>query len=256
MKMPAHIEQFDVEHDKALRSIWFCGDVHGDFRWLGRTLFNAAENELPKWIVLLGDVDCLKPLDEYLLPLRRNLPSVQVAYIPGNHDSDNYDAFGYLKNSSALNLHGKVTELAGTGIRVAGLGGVFLGRVWYPPDPPKLASQDAAMMRGAFQYRGGQRPSPTYLTAIYPDVYDSLAKQQADILITHEAPSCHPNGFESIDVLALDMKVKRTLHGHHHDDLTATYRKTVEERGFDAVGVNFCAITIGLGEQVYRGPEA
>ena len=130
-----------------------------------------------------------------------------------------------------------------------------MGRVWYPPEPAKFDSQEAAINRGAFQYRGGQRPSSTYLGAIYPDVYDRLAKQRADILVTHEAPSCHPHGFEALDVLALDMRAKRTFHGHHHDDLTDQYREGVAVRGFDAIGVNYCSITNGLGERIVEGPK-
>lgn len=44
-----------------------------------------------------------------------------------------------------------------------------------------------------------------------------LYGQQADILVTHEAPTCHPHGFRGIDVLAHCMKVKFTFHGHHQN---------------------------------------
>lgn len=69
-----------------------------------------------------------------------------------------------------------------------------------------------------------------------------MNKLQADILITHEAPSCHPYGCEALDVLAMDMKVKRSFHGHHHDDRTESYRETIADRDFDAVAVPFCGI--------------
>jgi calcineurin-like phosphoesterase family protein len=251
--MPAHIQEFDQAHEQALSGLWFLGDVHAEFRHIPRALL--AAQRLPSHIIFLGDVDIdHKPFQEILKPLRVHFPTLDVAFIHGNHDADSYDHWKCLHDcGDAIALHGKVTVL--NGIRVAGLGGTFAQRVWYPPELPKFGSQEAAINRGAFQYRGGQRPSSTYLGAIYPDVYDSLAKQRADILVTHEAPSCHPHGFEALDVLALDLRAKRTFHGHHHDDLTDQYREGVAKRGFDAIGVNYCSITNGLGERVLEGPE-
>ncbi|NVO04739.1 MAG: metallophosphoesterase [Rhodoferax sp.] len=256
--MPHHtqsdIESFDREHERALRSLWFLGDVHAEFRHIPRALL--AAKELPSHLIFLGDVDIdHKPFKEILEPLRKHFSSVKVAFIHGNHDADSYEHWTCLHDcGDALVLHGKVTEL--NGVRLAGLGGNFLGRVWYPPEPPKFDSQEAAINRGAFQFRGGQHPSSTYLGAIYPDVYDRLAKLRADILVTHEAPGCHQHGFEALDVLAMDLRVKRCFHGHHHDDRTDEYRLGVAERGYDAIGVDGCAITNGLGERVLRrNPE-
>ena len=251
--MPLHIEAFDRDHEEALRGLWFLGDVHAEFRHIPRALSDAQV--LPSHIIFLGDIDIdHKSFREILEPLHKQFPSVEVAFIHGNHDADSYEHWECLHEcGSAVALHGKVTVL--NGIRVAGVGGNFLGRVWYPPDPPKFDSQKAAIQRGAFQYRDGQRPSPNYLAAIYPDVVDTLARLRADILITHEAPSCHPHGFEALDVLALDLRAKRTFHGHHHDDLTDQYRDGVDKRGFDAIGVNYCSITNGLGERVLQGPK-
>jgi predicted phosphodiesterase len=252
MMLP-HINEFDQEHEQALRGLWFLGDVHAEFRHIPRALLEAKE--LPSHIIFLGDLDIEhKPFREFVTPFRQHFPSVQVAFIHGNHDADTYEHWECLHDcGDAIALHGKVTEL--NGIRVAGLGGNFLGRVWYPPEPPKFDSVDAAKNRGAFQFRGGQKPSPNYLAAIYPEVVDRLAKQHADILITHEAPSCHHHGFAALDVLARDLRVKRSFHGHQHDDRTDEYRLGVVERGFDAVGVGGCAITNGLGERVLRGVE-
>jgi calcineurin-like phosphoesterase family protein len=251
--MPPHIADFDRAHEHALRGLWFLGDVHAEFGHIPRTLM--AARELPSHLIFLGDVDIdNKPFRQILEPLHEHFPSVEVAFIFGNHDADSYEHWECLHDcGDAIALHGKVTVL--NGIRIAGLGGNFLGRVWYPPDPPKFGSQQVAMNRGAFQFRAGQRPSSTYLGGIYPDVYDHLAKQRADILVTHEAPSCHPHGFEALGVLALDLQVKRTFHGHQHDDRTDEYRLGVAERGFDAVGVSYCSITNGLGERVLEGPK-
>ena len=176
--MPTHITAFDTEHQAALSGLWFLGDVHGEFQWIAHALM--AAKELPSHITFLGDVDIAhKPLREILEPMRRVYPSVQVAFIHGNHDADSYEAWECLHDAGddAIKLHGKVTTL--NGIRVGALGGVFLGKVWNPPEPPKFGSKEAAMNRGAFQFRGGQRPSPTYLAAIYPDDYDRMTKLRA-----------------------------------------------------------------------------
>ena len=234
MTLP-HIQAFDLQHAKALRGLWFCGDIHGYFKHLMRTLAVTPEHNLPTHVIFLGDQDLERPFDEYLGPMSRQWPSVSYAYILGNHDSDSWAKYEYLTGSAiAQSLDGKVTTL--NGIRIAGLGGFFLDRVWYPPESPKLASASAAIMRGAFQYRGGQRPSSQYLTAIYPEVLDQLSKHQADILLTHEAPGCHPlYGHEILSDVARSMGVIRSFHGHTHDDHTSIYRETTGARGYDAI---------------------
>lgn len=97
-------------------------------------------------------------------------------------------------------------------------------------------------------------PSPKLNGAIYPEDVYRLASQRADVLVTHEAPSCHPYGWAALDDLARAMGVKRTFHGHTHDDLTEQYRLKREEVGFDAIAVNYCCIKNGLGEFIY-GPQ-
>lgn len=68
-----------------------------------------------------------------------------------------------------------------------------------------------------------------------------LFGQSADILVTHEAPSCHPNGFKGIDVLAQSMKVKYAFHGHHHDQLN--YAAHEESLGFSAHGIGLRSVS-------------
>lgn len=53
--------------------------------------------------------------------------------------------------------------------------------------------------------------------------------------MTHEAPSCHPNGFAVIDNLAHAMNVKMTFHGHHHEDIK-----------YDDIGLGYEAFGVGL----------
>ena len=81
--------EFDREHADTLRGLWFCGDIHGDWVHLAQTLL-AAERK-PNWLIFLGDIECNKPFKEILAPLTRNFPQTRVAFIAGNHDSDDWD---------------------------------------------------------------------------------------------------------------------------------------------------------------------
>jgi len=109
------------------------------------------------------------------------------------------------------------------------------------------------MNRGPYQWRDGQKPNPSLHAAIYPDDVAALSKLRADILVTHEAPGCHPYGFAALDDLARSMRVARSFHGHHHDDLSAQYMLGREQRGFDARAVAYCDIKDGLGEVIRAG---
>ena len=179
---------------------------------------------------------------------------MRVAFIYGNHDADTYQHWQMLHDcGDAVPLHGKVVDL--NGIKVAGLGGNFLGRIWRPPDEPKFRNKDKAMNRGSFQWRDGQRPNPSLNAAIYPDDFDALRRQRADILVTHEAPGCHPYGFEALDELARSMRVVRSFHGHQHDDRSDEYFATREAHGYDAYGVGLRSITNGMGQRVFETPR-
>jgi Icc-related predicted phosphoesterase len=245
------IQAFDDEQSEALRRIWFLGDVHGEFRHIVRCL--AAAPVKPAWLVFLGDLDLeVRPLRDWVEPLRSAYPGVQVAFIHGNHDADTHGHWERLHNcGSAVRLHGQVLDL--DGVRVAGLGGVFMGRVWSPPAEAHVRHRrqlDPALMT-AFEKR--ERRSPKLTGAIYPDEWERLSRQRADILVTHEAPSCHPHGFEAIDELARAMGAIRSFHGHHHDDRSDEYVARRDALGFDARAVAFCAIKNGLGEVILQG---
>ncbi len=69
-------------------------------------------------------------------------------------------------------------------------------------------------------------------TAIWPEDYDRLASQRADILVTHEAPSSHPAGNAALDALARAMGARLIVHGHHH----VCYRAVAPD-GLRALGV-------------------
>lgn len=251
MTVEQRLTEFDQEKAEALRRIWFVGDVHGEFKYVARSLMTAAVQ--PSWIVFVGDIDIShKPLREMLEPIKRWDSAIQVAFIPGNHDADSYEHWEMLHDSGdAISIHSQVMEMEG--VRVAGLGGHFVGRVWMPPSEPVIHSREEALGGGAFRYRDGQRPSPTYLSAIYASEVGRLSQQRADILVTHEAPSCHPHGHTELDMLARSLQAQRMFHGHHHDDRTAAYALQRETLGFDAIALRVCAIKNGLGEVIFVG---
>ena len=246
------VKKFDTEYREALRSLWFLGDVHGEFKHIAEALL--AADVKPSWLVFLGDIDIdHMPFAEVIEPLRRNFPETRVAFIHGNHDGDSWDAWTCLHEcGDAVLLHGKVTELSG--IKIAGLGGNFMGRIWAPPCNPSFESKSKAMDRGPHQWRDGQRPNPSLHAAIYPEDVKNLAKQRADILVTHEAPSCHPYGWEALDELARSMRVVRSFHGHMHDDRSDEYALVRDKLQFDARAVNYTGIKNGLGEVIRMGP--
>lgn len=78
------------------------------------------------------------------------------------------------------------------------------------------------------------------LSAIYPDDYFALAMEKTDILVCHEAPSCHPCGYSELDELAQATGAKMVDHGHHHDCLD--YRSDWPRLECKAYGVAFRSI--------------
>ena len=234
-------------------NILFFGDVYGHFRHV----IAAVEREKPDAIVLLGDIEASKPLEVELAPI---VGKTVIRFIHGNHDSDSdFNVRNLFEMKLAgCNLDGRVENIAG--VRIAGLGGIFRSKVWSPPADPRhrsFAEWHGAMRRSRAPI--GPTSVDTILatqvrtqrTTIFPDVYDRLSLLQADVLVTHEAPSCHPSGFEAIDDLAQALGVKAAFHGHHHDSLD--YRDSWQCLGFNAYGVGFCGISNLHGGVVRQG---
>lgn len=153
--------------------ILFAGDPHGNFA----PLIQAVNTCHPDAVVLLGDYELKNPLEYYLHSI---LDKTEVWWIPGNHD---YDSALHYENLffSALSdftLHLKVKEVAG--VRIAGLGGIFLGRIWYPPQVPKWKSQQHF-------FSDENAPSKTsrlylkYKSAIWHDEWESLKALKASV---------------------------------------------------------------------------
>ena len=214
--------------------ILFCGDVHGHFQHV----IDAVREHAPAAIVLLGDIQAKKPLERELEWI---LDETEVWFIHGNHDTDSEADYDNLFGSQLAdrNLHGRVVDVAG--VRIAGLGGIFRGQVWRPPEPANyLSAANFARSQGAGnRWRDGL--SLKHRSTIFPDDYDRLAQLRADVLVTHEAPGVHPHGFDAIERLAKQMQAHTTFHGHHHDRLD--YSSHWAQLGHKAYGVGFCGIT-------------
>ena len=252
--------------------ILFCGDPHGNFAHI----VSAVNKLRPGAVVLLGDIEPQQPLQ---IALDEIIRLTEVWWIHGNHDTDSEaNAHNLFASEMAdRNLHGRVVEIDGQ--RIAGLGGIFRGKVWYPPDDALFQSYaDYAESVNSSRPNRERRPISKHdlarfqdmdehaaeleqatrdgkmrqqLSSIFPDVYLELVGQRADILVTHEAPSCHPHGFDAIDELARSMQVCRSFHGHHHDRLD--YADKWPSLGFQAHGVGFCGIVDQNGNEICEG---
>lgn len=239
------------------RRILFFGDVHGTFRHVAE----LVDRDRPSAIVFLGDLEPQRPLEQVLADV---IGKTEIRFIHGNHDTDSDANVANLFDCGlkGLNLHGRVETLAG--LRVAGLGGIFRGEAWHPPEEAAHESYEA-YLRTIQTKRGHTKAgletsnaaalretkARTHRSTIFPDVYDRLAIESADVLVTHEAPSCHRHGFTEIDELARALGVKAVFHGHHHDCLP--YPGVVQRLGFRVHGVGFCGVTDLDGSVIRAG---
>jgi predicted phosphodiesterase len=218
-------------------TIVFIGDIHQQWDLVERGL--QCLDPLPQAAILLGDMQCHRPLDELAMPLLDR--NIDVHWIFGNHDNDGGPEMWANLVDGARNprttqgaLHGRIIEIAG--IRIAGLGGTFRPRIWEPPDPPRLhrrtqLPEDLAGLGWGDEHVAALIHS-LGATAIWPEDYEYLASQRADILVTHEAPRSHPAGNAALDALARAMGARLIVHGHHH----VCYRAVAPD-GLRAMGV-------------------
>jgi predicted phosphodiesterase len=203
--------------------ILFAGDPHGNFN----PLIAAVHKHRPEAVILLGDYDLDRPLESYLEAISH---LTQIWWIAGNHDFQTPSKHDNLFHSALKDnsLHLRVTEIAG--LRVAGLGGIFLGRVWYPPREPKWSGKQQFLLNQPATHTSLDL-SLKYLSAIWPDEFHALKTLNADILVTHEAPGSHRFGFQVISELAAAMGVKRLYHGHLHENYTRTIKNNIKVHG-------------------------
>lgn len=222
--------------------VLYCGDPHGQFRHI----IEAAGHTKAGAVVLLGDMEPQRPLHIELAPLiEREVP---IFFVHGNHDADSDSMFEKVWGSELANcnVHGRVVVLP-NGQRLAGLGGVFREAVWYPSSSAaregapayRTMREHAKSTPRQDRWKGG--PPRKHWGTIYPEDVDKLADLRADVLIVHEAPGYHPNGFELLDTLAQAMGVKVAVHGHHHDNIDGSDRWDAQH--FRSFGVGLRGIT-------------
>ncbi|MEG3618737.1 metallophosphoesterase [Magnetovibrio sp. PR-2] len=217
-----------------MTDILFYGDPHSEFQ----PLIDTVARKPPGAVVLLGDMEAHKPLDEELAPiLDRGIP---VHWIPGNHDTDQPVAHDNLFHSGLadINAHGRVLEICG--IKIAGLGGVFRGKVWDPDNPKQgvwcySGDEMVSTLPKHHLWRGGL--PLRHRSSIFPSDYANLLGQQADILVTHEAPDTHKHGSRAIGTLAGCLYAKHIIHGHHHFDYDAILSGGIQVRGVGLRGL-------------------
>ncbi|MBV6272163.1 metallophosphoesterase [Alcaligenaceae bacterium CGII-47] len=238
--------------------IYFLGDVHGR---IGHVLpAIQRDGAHSAHVIFLGDIDLSRPFEEEIRPLLD--VGIGVWFIHGNHDTDQSSNWDNLQNSMHRSLDGRIVEIEGE--RVAGLGGVFRGEIWYPDRGVATNKVSAIRNHEEFRIQHKIKTPPRLLnsaqstgnalkhcSSIFPDTYDRLANQKADILVTHEAPSCHKHGFQTLDLLAQVMGVRTLFHGHHHVNLD--YPGCEQSLGFQAYGVGLRAITDINGRWIVRG---
>lgn len=225
--------------------ILFFGDTHGGFAHC----LSIVEKIRPQAIIFLGDLQAPAPLHEVLADV---MHLTDVWWIPGNHDTDSAEIYDNLFASRLAdkNLHGRVANIAGR--RVAGLGGVFRGRIWSPHQESwNFFSPEEFIQKGPQRLRFREGLALKQRSSIFPETYMSLRIQQSDILVTHEAPSCNKFGFAVLDRLARQMGVKKLFHGHHHD--TYDYSEHYPLMGFETYAVGYRGVTNLAGEIIRPG---
>ena len=225
--MPAEPARL-VGNSKPLSGLMLVGDPHGD--WM--PIFCEVDRCRPAAVILLGDMGLTAPLCQVAAPILA--AGARLAWIHGNHDTAEFARL--FDAAPEWSLHRRAEIVAGR--RVAGLGGIFRSRVWFPREghEPALVRTAAELLRhgqeGQPRFRGGV--PLRHRDTLLPDDFDALRGAAADgceILVCHEAPTCCVRrndlpdlsghapatlGFGAIDDLARDIRAKLVVHGHHH----------------------------------------
>lgn len=223
------------------RPVVACGDPHGDWK----PLLEMCERVNPSAVVLVGDCDLSRPLRETLADLWS--AGTAVHYIPGNHDTDAPEWWANLVGDHPTgNLNGRVETIEG--MRIAGLGGIFAGKIWFPKAAdevigPNYASREDWLRKNQHhRFRNNMQPRDLnglplkQRTYIYPEDVEALERIRredgaVDILVTHEAPPTHQHGFYGIQMAAEACGARLVIHGHHHYSYTGVLPNGCKVRG-------------------------
>lgn len=202
--------------------LYFVGDTHGETGRVVRQLLRSWPAP-GSAVIFLGDLCLTESFNEIVKPLRD--AGLFAYWIRGNHDTDSAAHWGHLECAMDVCLDGRITEICG--VRIAGLGGVFRKEIWLPGDFVTYDKNHAHSSYEAYLFWLDSKRPPKdrgmlgkqalrHKSSIFPEAYQSLMREKADILIAHEAPGCIPSGFRALDYLADAMEVKKIIFGHHH----------------------------------------
>lgn len=200
------------------------GDPHGNFT----PIIRACSAGDPGTLILLGDCELQVPLHHMLGSLFAL--GWQVHWILGNKDTETATVFDHLAGDFPEgDIGGKVIEVAG--LRIAGLGGVFKPRIWHPPEAPSFNTRHEFMLSLPAREHWRDGLPLWHRDSIFPEDFARLAQHRFDVLVAHEAPSCHHHGFAAIDRLAEVAAARLIVHGHHHESYNARLGNGIEVRG-------------------------
>ena len=123
---------------------------------------------------------------------------------------------------------------AGRGADRRGLGGVFKEKVWYlrfEMARPTYRSQrdDLRHLPRGDRWRGGLPLRAR--DAIFPADVEALRGCRADVLVTHEAPTCRQHGVVGIDIAAEACRARLVVHGYHHESYAGAIGRGIKVRG-------------------------
>ncbi|WP_198014511.1 metallophosphoesterase family protein [Salipiger mucosus] len=224
------------QHEEQETRLLVYGDPHGNYA----PLIDACSAKRPDAMLIAGDMTAPKDEPERIRPIRSELAElleedIEIIWTHGNHDTDSpeiHDAT--FESFPEGHLHGGVRTLKSSGLRVAALGGVFRGQIWYPEmhyeDPARYQCPETFLQEKDCAWRGGL--PLRHRSSIFPSDAERIKQIGADILLTHEAPSAvSPHGFLALDQLADDMGAKVIFHGHHHISYADELMNGIQVRG-------------------------
>jgi predicted phosphodiesterase len=220
--------------------ILFAGDPHGNFN----SIIRAVLQYQPEAVIMLGDYSLQNTLDAYLKPVAE---LTKIWWIYGNHDVASAADYAYLFESGYKNnsLHLRVEEIAG--FRIAGLGGIFMARNWYPPSQSNWQNREHWLRAQSLSVKRLGMPLKLRHSIWQYEFEQMRTTVKADILVTHEAPSCHRYGFAAIDELADAIGARHIFHGHQHE-----YYNNKVPNGIAVTGVAKAAVVNLMGRQLSK----
>jgi len=225
--------------DSSAKRIALIGDTHGRNRRTAAELVELA----PTVALHVGDFDADAPIDQLYGDLTQ--AGIDFFWIHGNHDVDREHWYDNTLGSDWARycLHGQVMDFGG--VRVAGLGGHFVEKIWHPElGKPRFAyRRDYLAVCGKGNLWRGGLPRKVRGAIWWEDI-EALWDQSADVLVTHEAPTPHRYGHSVISELAEAMGARLIVHGHLHEAYQA-----VTPGGIEVIGLGESEIRL-LGNSV------